>query len=56
MQLEDAGDNTRSEKPEGAGNNEDSLLGDLSPLSDDVSPMALEEYDAWCRKVGGGGI
>jgi hypothetical protein len=51
MQLEYVGDNNGSEQPEGAGNNEDSLLGNLNPLTDNVSPMASEEYDAWCKKL-----
>jgi hypothetical protein len=46
MQLEDVGDNNGSEQPEGAGDNDESLLDNLSPISEDISPMASEEYDA----------
>jgi hypothetical protein len=49
MQLEDVGDNNGSEQSEDAEDNDDSLLDDLNPLADDVSPMPSEEYDAWCK-------
>jgi hypothetical protein len=51
MHLEDVGDNNGSEQPEDAGDNDDSLLDDLNPLADDVSPMPSEEYDAWCKQL-----
>jgi hypothetical protein len=51
MQLEDAGGNKGSEHPEGAENNGDSLLDSLSPISEDVSPMASEEYNAYYKEL-----
>jgi hypothetical protein len=51
MQLDDVGDRNGSEYQEGVGNNEDSLLDSLSPISEDVSPMASKEYEAYCKEL-----
>jgi hypothetical protein len=51
MQTEDAGDNNNSEHQEGAEDNDDSILDSLSSLSDDVSPMASEEYERYCKEL-----
>ncbi|KAM0882958.1 hypothetical protein ACQ4PT_031946 [Festuca glaucescens] len=45
--LEGAG----SEQPEGAEDNDGSLLNDLSPFADDVPPLQSEEYYAWCKEM-----
>jgi hypothetical protein len=34
---------------EGAGETDESILKDLSPLPDDISPMGSAEYEAWCK-------
>jgi hypothetical protein len=51
VQAEDDGDNNNnnSEHQEGAGDNEDSILGSHSPLSEDVSTTA--SYEAFCKAL-----
>jgi hypothetical protein len=51
MQLEDVGDRNGSKNLEGARNNDDALLDSLSPISEDVSPMASEDYEAYCKEL-----
>jgi hypothetical protein len=51
MQTEDAGDNNKSERQEGAGDNDDSILDSLSQFLDDVSPMASEEYERYYKEL-----
>ena len=51
MQLEDAKGDNGSEQLEGARDNDESLLENLSPILEDVSPMASEEYEAYCREL-----
>jgi hypothetical protein len=40
-----------SENPEGTGNNEDSILENLSPLSADAPSMDSEEYNALMKEL-----
>jgi hypothetical protein len=50
VQAEDVGDNNNnSEHQEGAGDNDESILGSLGPLSDDVSTTAF--YEAFCKAL-----
>jgi hypothetical protein len=60
VQAEDAGDNNNnsehqegagdnSEHQEGAENNDESILGSLSPLSDDAS--TADSYEAFCKAL-----
>jgi hypothetical protein len=51
VQAEDASDNNNnnSEHQEGAEDNEESILGSLSPLFDDVSTTTL--YEAFCKAL-----
>jgi hypothetical protein len=49
MQTEDVGDNNKSELQEGVGDDDDWILDSLSPFSDDISPMASEEYERYCK-------
>jgi hypothetical protein len=51
MQTEDAEDNNQSYHQEGVGDNDDSILDSLSPLSEDVSLMASEEYKRYCKEL-----
>ena len=44
-QQEAAGDSAAPDHPEDAGEKEESILGNLSPTSDDVSTMNTEEYN-----------
>jgi hypothetical protein len=51
MHTEDARDSNKSEHQEGAGDNDDSILDSFSPLSEDISPMASEEYERYCKEL-----
>ena len=42
-------ENAGSDKEEDAG--EESILDNLSPLAEDVSPMGSQEYDKWCVEL-----
>jgi hypothetical protein len=51
MPTEDARDSNASEYLEDIGNNDDSELGSLSPLSEDVSFMASEEHEDFRKEL-----
>jgi hypothetical protein len=56
VQAEDAGGNNNnndSEHQEGARDNDESILGSLSPLSDDAS--TADSYEAFCKALGDAG-
>jgi hypothetical protein len=51
MQVEDAGGNNVPDQQEDAGDNEDSILENLSPLSGDASSMESEEYNCLMKEM-----
>jgi hypothetical protein len=54
-QLEAVGDSDAPDKQEEAGDKEESILGNLSPTSDDASNMDTEEYNRALKELGGDG-
>jgi hypothetical protein len=51
MQVEATGDSDAPDQQEDAGDKEESILGNLSPISDNASTMDTEEYNRLTKEL-----